>query len=97
MPLSLNAPSDIRILRTPTANSSPIRLSPEPNAICASASDFTLAIRLSAFFRRRRAIDISMVLETAMVQVVSDAKASAIITAFTRMSAERNIDHGESS
>ena len=32
-----------------------------------------------------------------MVQVISDAKARPIITALTRMSADRNIDHGDSS
>ena len=32
-----------------------------------------------------------------MVQVTSEAKASPIMTAFTRMSADRNIDHGDNS
>jgi hypothetical protein len=32
-----------------------------------------------------------------MVQVTSEAKASPIITALTRISADRNIDHGDNS
>ena len=32
-----------------------------------------------------------------MVQVTSEAKASPIMTAFTMMSADRNIDHGDNS
>src|SRR5438874_3203265 len=38
-----------------------------------------------------------MILAMKMVHVTSEAKASPIITALTRMSADRNIDHGDSS
>src|SRR4051794_28225368 len=38
-----------------------------------------------------------MILAMKMVHVTSEAKASPIMTALTRISAERNIDHGDSS
>ena len=38
-----------------------------------------------------------MILAMKMVHVTSEAKARPIITALTRMSADRNIDHGDSS
>src|ERR1700732_356926 len=41
--------------------------------------------------------DSSMILAMKMVQVTSEAKASPIMTALTRMSADRNIDQGDSS
>ncbi len=41
--------------------------------------------------------DSSIILAMKMVQVTSEAKASPIITPLTRMSADRNIDHGDSS
>ena len=41
--------------------------------------------------------DNSIILAMKMVQVTSEAKARPIMTALTRMSADRNIDHGDSS
>src|SRR3954451_5164092 len=38
-----------------------------------------------------------MILAMKMVHVTSEAKASPIMTALTRISADRNIDHGDSS
>jgi hypothetical protein len=41
--------------------------------------------------------DSSIILAMKMVHVTSEAKARPIITALTRMSADRNIDHGDNS
>src|SRR5262249_6989338 len=68
-----------------------------PRAACASVSDRAAAIRRSATFTRRRASASSPSLASRIVHVTSDAKARLIITPLTKMSADRNIDHGDSS
>src|SRR5437660_1006493 len=66
-------------------------------ANCASASERDLLMVASACFTRRRAANSCKVLASRIVQVTSDAKARLTITALTRMSADMNIDQGESS
>src|SRR5262249_36301843 len=60
-------------------------------------SDDAFSIMASAARVRRRADTSSIVLASQTVQVTTDAKASPIITAFTMMSAVRNMPHGERS
>ena len=68
-----------------------------PSAICASASERASAIFFSAERSLPDATDSSIDLAMRTVQVISDAKASPIITAFTMTSADMNITQGDSS
>ncbi len=98
MPLSLEMPADSRASRIAAASSDDSTLPFAPSANCASASD-----RASPILVERRAQlaaarrDSSIILAMKIVQVTSEAKARPIITALTRMSADMNIDHGDSS
>src|SRR5271165_1786830 len=97
MPLSLAIPADSRaswVAASSSEVSTPLR---SPNANCASADDLALPILLSAPASLLLATDNSKVLAIRIVQVRSDAKASPLITILTRMSADRNIDHGDNS
>ena len=68
-----------------------------PTMPCASCSVRAAPIRTSDVLRLRRAVAISTDFAISTVQVTSEAKARLHITNFTMMSAERNIDQGESS
>jgi hypothetical protein len=97
MPVSLEIPADSRASRIAAASNDDSTLFFAPSANCASASDLASPILPSAARRPRRISDSSIILAMKMVQVTSEAKASPIMTALTRMSADRNIDHGDSS
>ena len=97
MPASLEIPADRRAsciaalrneFRTPLFS---------PSAIWASASERASRI----LFRARRSLvcasDTSIIFAKKMVQVTSEAKARPIITILTRISADKNIDHGDNS
>ena len=97
MPLSLEIPADSRASRIAAASSDDNTLSLEPSANCASASDRASLILPSALRSLRWIRDSSIIFAMKMVHVTSEAKARPIITALTRISADRNIDHGDSS
>jgi hypothetical protein len=97
MPASLEIPADSRASRIAAASSVDSTLSLAPSANCASASDLASPILPSAARKPRRTNDSSIVLAMKMVQVSSEAKASPIMTALTRISADMNIDHGDNS
>ena len=97
MPASLEIPADSRPSRIAAASNDDSTLSLAPSANCASASDRASPILRSALRSLRCTTDSSIILAMKTVQVTSEAKASPIITALTRMSADRNIDHGDSS
>src|SRR6267378_856423 len=84
MPLSLEIPAD-----------NPLPLAPSAN--CASASDRASLILASAARSLRCMKESSIILAIKMVHVTSEAKARPIITALTRISADRNIDQGDNS
>src|SRR5262249_27034054 len=69
----------------------------DPSANCASASERASEIRFSAERTFCCTIDSSTILARKIVQVMSEAKASPIITPFTTTSADMNIDHGDNS
>jgi hypothetical protein len=54
-------------------------------------------MRASTVLSFRLATDSSNVLAMRIVQVTSEARTSPHITIFTKKSADRNIDHGDSS
>ena len=97
MPASLEIPADSRASRMAAASSDDSTLPLAPSANCASASDRASPILPSAARSLRWTTDSSIILAMKMVQVTSEAKASPIITALTRISADRNIDQGDSS
>jgi hypothetical protein len=68
-----------------------------PSANCASAKDLASRILPSAARSLRCTTDNSIILAMKMVHVTREANASPIMTALTRMSADRNIDQGDSS
>src|SRR3984893_15987078 len=97
MPLSLEIPADSRPSRIAADSNDASTLSFAPNANCASASDLASLILPSADRSLRWTSDSSIVFAMQIVHVTSEAKASPSITALTRMSADRNIDQGDSS
>src|SRR4029077_11326493 len=94
---SLEMPADSRASRMAAASNDDNAVRLAPRASCASASDLASLIWPSASRKRRVTSDSSIILAMKMVHVTSEANASPIITAFTTMSADRNIDQGESS
>ncbi len=97
IPLSLAIPADSRtscVAASSSEGSTPLSA---PSASRASASDLTLPIPASAAQSLRLMTDSSTVLAIRMVQVANEARASPLITIFTRMSADRNMDQGDSS
>src|SRR5437660_1157635 len=97
MPASLEIPADSRASRIAAANSEDKTLLLAPSANCASASDLASPILSSAVRSLRCTNDSSMIFAMNTVHVTSEAKASPIMTALTRMSADRNIDQGDNS
>jgi hypothetical protein len=97
MPASLEIPADSRASRIAAASNDDNTLSLAPSANCASASDLASPILTSAARSLRWISDSSIILAMKMVQVTSEAKARPIMTALTRISADRNIDHGDNS
>src|ERR1700744_4818430 len=97
MPASLEIPADNRASRIAAASNDDSTLPLAPSANCASASDLASLILASAARSLLWTSDSSIILATKIVHVTSDAKARPIITALTRMSADRNIDHGDNS
>src|SRR4051794_29069653 len=97
IPVSDEIPADSRASRMAAARNdhSTPRLAPSAN--WASASERESPILSSAVLSLRRATASSIILAMKMVQVTSEAKARPIITALTRTSADRNIDHGDRS
>src|SRR6202022_2152363 len=87
-----------RIAAARNADKTPdLALALAPSANCASASERESAISPSAEVSLPRATASSIIFAMKIVQVTSEAKASPIITALTRTSADRNIDHGDNS
>src|ERR1700704_1699892 len=97
MPASLEIPADSRASRIAAASSDDNTPSLAPSANCASASDRASPILPRAVRSLRWITDSSIILAMKMVHVSSEAKASPIMTALTRTSADRNIDHGDNS
>ena len=97
MPVSDEIPADIRASRMAAARNDDSTPRLAPSANCASASERESPILSSAVLSLRCATASSIILAMKMVQVSSEAKARPIITALTRMSADRNIDHGDNS
>src|SRR3954452_7450634 len=97
MPVSLDRPADIRASRSAAARKDGSIPALAPSAICASASERASAIFFSAERSLVEAIDNSIDLAIMTVQVMSDAKASPIMTAFTMTSADWNITQGDNS
>src|SRR3954471_20930657 len=97
MPTSLDRPADIRASRNAAARKDGKMPSLAPSAICASASERASAIFFSAERSFADATDSSNDLAMRTVQVISDAKASPIITALTTTSADMNITQGDNS
>src|ERR1700688_4195284 len=97
MPLSLEIPADSRASRIAAASNDDNALSWAPSANCASASDLASLILPRAVRSLRWIRDSSIIFAMKTVHVTSEAKARPIITALTRISADRNIDHGDSS
>src|ERR1700694_907625 len=94
---SLKVPADSRASRIAAASNADNTLSLAPSANCASASDRASAILPSAARSLRWIKENSIIFAMKMVHVTSEAKASPIMTALTRMSADRNIDQGDNS
>ncbi len=69
----------------------------DPTLALASASDRSEPIASIASRNRRSALHSSMFLASQTVQVTTEANTRPIMTAFTRMSADMNIDQGERS
>src|SRR5258708_33589606 len=90
-------PADSRASRMAAASSDDSTLPLAPSANCASASDRASAILASAARKLRWISDSSIIFAMKIVHVTSEAKASPIITALTRISADKNIDQGDSS
>ena len=97
MPLSDEIPADSRASRIAADSNDDNTLSFSPSANCASHSDLESVILARAARSLRWPRDSSIIFAMKMVQVTSDANARPIITALTRMSADRNIDHGDNS
>ena len=97
MPVSDEIPADSRASRMAAARNDDNTPRFAPSANWASASERESAILSSAVLSLRRATASSIILAMKMVQVSSEAKARPIITPLTRMSADRNIDHGDNS
>src|SRR6267378_5560234 len=97
MPLSLEIPADNRASRIAAASNADNTLPLAPSANCASASDRASLILASAARSLRCMKESSIILAIKMVHVTSEAKARPIITALTRISADRNIDQGDNS
>ncbi len=97
MPLSTRLSADSWTSWTAASRNAVSTLRVDPIATCASASVRDRPIRASARVSRRRARESCNVLARKIVHVTSDAKARLTITALTRMSADMNIDHGDSS
>src|ERR1700735_1707007 len=97
MPLSLEMPADSRASRMAAASNVDNTLPLAPSANCASDSDLASLILPSAARSLRWTTDSSIIFAMKMVHVTSEAKARPIITALTRTSAARNIDHGDNS
>src|ERR1700736_3285309 len=97
MRLSLQIPADNRAWGIAVDSNADNTLPLAPSANCASASDRASLILPSAERSLRWASDSSIIFARKTVHVTSEANARPIITALTRMSADRNIDQGESS
>jgi hypothetical protein len=97
MPLSLEIPADSRPSRIAAAMNDDSTLPLAPSANCASASERDSLILASAPRSLLCTTVSSIILAMNTVQVTSDAKARPIITAFTTMSAFRNIFQGDNS
>src|ERR1700733_2988163 len=97
MPPSLEIPADSRASRIAAASNADNTLSFAPSANCASASDLASPVLPRAARSLRCTTDSSIIFAMKMVHVTSEAKARPIITALTRTSAARNIDHGDKS
>src|SRR3984893_13973409 len=97
MPASLEIPADSRPSRIAAASSDDNTLSLAPSANWACASEGAWVILPRAARSLRRITDSSMILAMKIVQVTSEAKARPIMTALTRISADRNIDQGDNS
>src|SRR4029077_2833162 len=97
IPASLEMPADSRASRMAAASNDDNAVRLAPRASCASASDLASLIWVSASRSRRVTSESSIILAMKMVHVTSEANASPIITALTTMSADRNIDQGDSS
>ena len=98
MPASLEMPADSRASRIAAASSDGSTPCLAPSANCASDSERASPILFECRAHLRAArTDSSTILARKMVQVTSEAKARPIITAFTMMSADMNIDHGDNS
>jgi hypothetical protein len=97
MPISVGIPADSRVSRIAADRNEDSMLRLGPSASCASASDPASAVAFSTARSLRLAKASSIVLAMKTVQVTSEAKARPIMTAFTTISADRNIDHGDNS
>src|ERR1700744_6135393 len=97
MPASLEIPADSRASRIAAASNDDNTLPFAPSANWASASDLESEILLRAARSFRWTTDSSIILATKIVHVTSEANERPIITALTRISADRNIDHGDNS
>ena len=97
MPSSLEIPADNRASPIAAASNADSTLSLAPSENCASASDRASPILASAARSLRRTNDSSIIFAMNTVQVTSEANASPTMTALTMISADRNIDHGDSS
>ena len=97
MPASLEMPADSRASRIAADSSDDKAVLLAPRTNCASASDLASATFVSAARSLRCANESSIIFAMKIVHVTRDAKARPTITAFTSMSADRNIDQGDSS
>src|SRR6266478_1041471 len=97
MPLSLETPADSRASRIAADSNADNTLPLAPSANCASARDRASLILPRAARSLRWTSDSSIILARKTVHVTSEAKARPIITALTRISADRNIDQGDNS
>src|ERR1700730_7050593 len=97
MPLSEEMPADSRGWRIAAARNADNTPVLTPSANWASASERESVIAPSAEVSLRCATVSSIIFAIKIVQVTSDAKARPIITALTRTSADRKIDHGDNS
>src|SRR5438445_6815643 len=97
MPLSEEIPADSRASRIAAARNADNTPVLAPSANCASASERDSTIFPSAERSMRCTTASSIIFAMKIVQVTSEAKASPIITALTRTSADKNIDHGDNS
>src|SRR5262249_33602751 len=95
--LSEEIPADSRASRIAAARKADSTPVFDPSANCASASERDSLMVLSDLRSLPCTTDSSTILAMKIVQVISEAKASPIMTALTMMSADRNIDHGDRS